>query len=269
MRKALVSIYQHLRVLWLVVLGVTLFVPVLLMTLLLAFGGAHLELFGQAHVLFSLVGFFGLVFVAIVAYFHCLLIEAGARLSKKGFSLLGCFQGARRMYWRVLGLHALVFVPAVGLFVLSFFVPFELSNAALFSALGWLVITPFVFLRAPVFVREHALGASLHRAAREVRSAAHYRRWGVVKASALVLTLLYLGISFPDLSNASFVAQLVVLAGYFFSTLLSVLLPGFALSNAAVFSYTGSQVVLAAHLLLLLPLQVFFVLLVTTYLSRD
>lgn len=269
MRKALHVIFSNARVLWLVVLGVTLFVPVLLMTLLIAFGVTHFELYGQATALFSLVSLFGVVFVAVVAYFHCLLIQAAARLQQKNFSLLACFQGARGLYWRVLGLHALVLVPAVGLFVASLFGSLALSYVLLALAGLWLILVPFAFLRAPVFVREQPLGTSLRLAASEVFSKAHYFRWGSVKITALVLTLLYFAISSPDLLSASWSAQLVVLAGYFFSTLLSVLVPGFALANAAVFSYTSSQVILAAHLLVLLPLQVFFVLLVTTYLSQD
>ena len=272
MYKALRNVTKHPRVLWLVPLAALLFVPLLFAAILGTIGLAALfdeTLPVSAGAMLFLAGLFATVFVLAAAYVHALFLAAADHLSRKRVELLGVFREARSLYWRSLALNLFIGAPAGALVIVALFLFTPIAFAPLIIAGLWLVLAPFLFTRSASLLATHSLKDSLMLSVRDVSTKSHYWRWGLIKLGALVVTLVYAAFTYPQLVAQPLWVAVGLLAAYFFFTLASVLVPAFAVTNVLVFTISDAGALIGAHVFIVLPLQLLFILLVSTLLAHD
>ena len=257
--------------LWLVVLGSTLFLPILLVSLMLLFATQLYFTQGVTGPTIATLGFAAVFFISFVlasAYLHALIISAAKKAHNKRFGLLDAFREARGVYWRVLAINCVVAVPAAIFFTVALFVELVAAYSLLVAMGLWLAVAPFVFLRAPLSFKK-GFFASLRVSARKAFRAAEIKKWASIKALALVATAAFIALSYSTLIQEPLLVQLLVILAYFLFLLASVLSPGLAILNVFLFEFSGSEAIAWLGVGLLVPLNVFFVLLAWLVITSD
>lgn len=264
LRRSFARLRAHPKSLWTVVLGATLVVPIIFAALTLAMANQIAPLAGTPFPLYALAGLFGLAFVVAASYSHALVINAAAGVRDDEFGFLDLFRDARGFYGRTILLNVLFGFPPLILAGVGFLVSGVLGVASLVTAGAWILLAAFLFLRAPVHLKEHSLLDALSMSFAEIRTRQHYVRWGWSKLCALLVTAVFFVGAYSIVAAAAWWVQLALAFVYFLVLLNGLLSP--LLLFAALLMY-GAQG--AWHFLIVLLSQLVFFLFVHVLLALD
>ena len=260
MRKSLAVLKNQPRILWITVLGATLFVPLLFTVVLSLFSLEVREGFAiSAWPRLALTVLFAIAFFLATTYFHALLLAAAKDAHKKtGFSFLQTFAKARPLYLRTLALNASTGLPALVLVGASLLVHGTLSYILGLVAGIYLVICAYLGLRVGKYLPTHSFSKAVKRSVREVFSKKHLISWSWVKLSGSIVTLAFFLFGYAVIADAQLAVQAGFILTHFFMVLGSVVAPQILFVSVLFFGGAG-----IVHFSVLLLLHLLFVLLAT------